>query len=95
MIEASGIRKSFGTLEVLKGIDFRADKAEVVSIMGASGAGKSTLLCPHRMKENCSLTELTYWVSRKNHCPYSGTGKSASYSSFTIFCLNSHPLKMS
>ena len=44
MIEASGIRKSFGTLEVLKGIDFRADKAEVVSIMGASGAGKSTLL---------------------------------------------------
>ena len=44
MIEALGIEKSFGTLKVLKGIDFRAAKAEVVSIMGASGAGKSTLL---------------------------------------------------
>ena len=44
MIEAIGIEKSFGTLKVLKGIDFRAAKAEVVSIMGASGAGKSTLL---------------------------------------------------
>lgn len=44
MIEALGIEKSFGTLKVLKGIDFCAAKAEVVSIMGASGAGKSTLL---------------------------------------------------
>lgn len=44
MIEALGIEKSFGTLKVLRGIDFRAAKAEVVSIMGASGAGKSTLL---------------------------------------------------
>ena len=44
MIHAKGIEKSFGTLKVLKGIDFSADKSEVVSIMGASGAGKSTLL---------------------------------------------------
>ena len=44
MIQAKGIEKSFGSLKVLKGIDFCADKAEVVSIMGASGAGKSTLL---------------------------------------------------
>ena len=44
IIEATGIEKSFGDLKVLKGIDFQADKAEVVSIMGASGAGKSTLL---------------------------------------------------
>lgn len=44
MIEAREIRKSFGQLEVLKGIDFSSDKSEVVAIMGASGAGKSTLL---------------------------------------------------
>lgn len=44
IIEAKNIHKSFGTLEVLKGVDFSARKAEVVSIMGASGAGKTTLL---------------------------------------------------
>lgn len=44
IIEAKSIVKSFGTLQVLKGIAFGAEKGEVVSIMGASGAGKSTLL---------------------------------------------------
>ena len=44
MIQARGIEKSFGTLNVLKGLDFSVAKSEVVSIMGASGAGKSTLL---------------------------------------------------
>ena len=44
MIEALNIEKSFGSLKVLKGIDFRAERSEVVSILGASGAGKSTLL---------------------------------------------------
>lgn len=44
VIEAINIEKSFGTLKVLKGIDFSAREREVVSIVGASGAGKSTLL---------------------------------------------------
>lgn len=44
IIEAHDIHKSFGQLEVLKGIDFSADEAETVSIMGASGTGKSTML---------------------------------------------------
>ena len=44
IIECEDIRKNFGNLEVLKGIDFEVSESEVVSIMGASGAGKSTLL---------------------------------------------------
>lgn len=44
MIEIKGIRKSFGTLQVLKGIDLRIEKGEVVSIVGPSGSGKTTLL---------------------------------------------------
>lgn len=44
MILATGIEKTFGQLKVLKGIDFRSEGAQVVSIVGASGAGKSTLL---------------------------------------------------
>lgn len=44
MIDIKGITKSFGSLEVLKGIDLHIDKGEVVSIVGPSGAGKTTLL---------------------------------------------------
>lgn len=44
MVEGKNIRKSFGSLEVLKGIDLSIGSAEIVAILGASGAGKSTLL---------------------------------------------------
>lgn len=44
MIDIKGITKSFGKLQVLKGIDLHIDKGEVVSIVGPSGAGKTTLL---------------------------------------------------
>lgn len=44
ILQAESIEKSFGNLKVLRGIDFSAQKAEVIAIMGASGAGKSTLL---------------------------------------------------
>lgn len=44
IIEARGIHKSFGQLEVLKGVDFSAAERETVAVTGASGAGKSTLL---------------------------------------------------
>ena len=44
MIELQGITKSFGSLQVLKGVDLQVEQGEVVSIIGPSGAGKTTLL---------------------------------------------------
>src|SRR5690606_5206153 len=44
LLEGRGLTKSYGKLQVLKGIDISIGAAEVVSIVGASGAGKSTLL---------------------------------------------------
>lgn len=44
MLEAKNIRKSFAAAEILKGISFTLDKAQVLSVIGPSGSGKSTLL---------------------------------------------------
>ena len=44
MIEIKEVRKAFGDLEVLKGIDLTVNNGEVISVIGASGSGKSTLL---------------------------------------------------
>ena len=52
LIRVSGLYKSFGDLEVLKGIDTQIQKGEVVVIVGASGSGKSTLLRTLNLLEN-------------------------------------------
>jgi len=44
MLEANQITKSYGTLQVLKGVSLNVEKHEIVSVVGASGAGKTTLL---------------------------------------------------
>jgi polar amino acid transport system ATP-binding protein len=55
MIEIRGLHKSFGDLDVLKGIDFRVELREVVCVIGPSGSGKSTLLrCINLLEEPTS-----------------------------------------
>ena len=57
MIEIKNLKKSFGELEVLKGIDLHIDEGEVVVIIGPSGSGKSTLLrCINFLEEPTSGT---------------------------------------
>ncbi|MER6814856.1 amino acid ABC transporter ATP-binding protein [Spirillospora sp. NPDC000708] len=51
-VEISGLRKSFGANEVLRGIDFHVERGEVVCVIGPSGSGKSTLLrCVNLLEE--------------------------------------------
>jgi lipoprotein-releasing system ATP-binding protein len=44
MLDARGIEKNYGSLQILKGIDLSVAPAEIISIVGSSGAGKTTLL---------------------------------------------------
>ncbi len=58
-IEIRNLHKSFGDLEVLRGIDFQVEVGEVVCVLGPSGSGKSTLLrCVNRLEEPTSGTIL-------------------------------------
>ena len=60
VIEIRGLHKAFGSHEVLKGIDFAANKGEVVCIIGSSGSGKSTLLRCINLLENPDKGAICY-----------------------------------
>jgi len=60
MIEIKNIRKSFGTVEVLKGVDLSVNKGDVVAILGPSGSGKTTLLRCINFLETANGGTLTF-----------------------------------
>ncbi len=64
MIEVKGIHKAFGKNEVLKGVDLRVEKGEVVVILGPSGSGKTTLLRCINFLENADAGELAIGGTR-------------------------------
>lgn len=69
MIEIKNIRKSYGNLEVLKGIDLVIPEHKIITIVGASGAGKSTLL--HILGTLDTPDSGEIWYDRENIATYS------------------------
>ena len=72
VIEIRNLHKSFGALEVLKGVGMRAMKGQVISLIGSSGSGKSTLLRCANLLENSQQGEILFegepirWKGRSN-----------------------------
>ncbi|MFY0634894.1 MAG: ATP-binding cassette domain-containing protein [Vannielia sp.] len=60
VIEIRGLHKAYGSLEVLKGVDMRARKGEVISLIGSSGSGKSTLLRCANLLEDSQQGEILF-----------------------------------
>lgn len=60
LLEAQGVRKSFGQTEVLHGIDLSVERGDVVAILGPSGSGKTTLLRCLNFLERADAGELTF-----------------------------------
>ena len=67
MIQTQGITKSFGNLQVLKGIDLTINKGEVVAIVGPSGAGKTTLGKAFARYMNIPFIDLDWYIEERFH----------------------------
>lgn len=92
MLEINGIRKSFGDLEVLKGVDLKVDKGDVVAILGPSGSGKTTLLrCINFLETADEGTMIfggeTYHMNRMSRKDIAGIRKKTAFvfQSFNLF----------
>lgn len=60
MIEVKNLRKSFGDLDVIKGVDLKINKGDVISIIGPSGSGKTTLLRCMNFLEKADAGVMTF-----------------------------------
>ncbi len=60
VIDIHGLHKSYGSLEVLKGVDLRAERGHVVSLIGSSGSGKSTMLRCCNLLEDSQQGEIRF-----------------------------------
>ncbi len=85
-VELKNVKKSFGDLEVLKGIDLSVSEGEVVSVIGPSGSGKSTLLRIATFLETMDDGELSYMdkpvaVSENGHAKYVSASELRSFRS--------------
>ena len=60
MLEVKGVHKSFGSLEVLRGVDLTVEKGDVVAILGPSGSGKTTLLRCMNFLETAGSGTMTF-----------------------------------
>lgn len=92
MLEINGIRKNFGDLEVLKGVDLKVDKGDVVAILGPSGSGKTTLLrCINFLETADEGTMIfdgeTYHMNRMSRKDIAGIRKKTAFvfQSFNLF----------
>ena len=89
ILEIKHLRKSFGTHEVLKDIDFSVHKGDVISIIGASGSGKSTLLRCVNLLETPTSGEILYHgknvVGRHVNAPEYRSHVGMVFQSFNLF----------
>ena len=56
IIQTKGLKKSYGSLQAVKGVDFYVEKGKMFALLGPNGAGKSMFLSPHYMEEPRALT---------------------------------------
>ena len=90
MITAKNIEKSYGTLNVLRGVDLEIQQGEIVSIVGKSGAGKSTLL--HILGTLDKADRGSVFINGKNISAMNNTGLSAFRNNHIGFVFQFHHL---
>src|ERR1051325_7987365 len=85
MIQLSGVRKSFGSVEVIKGVDIAVDDGEFTVFVGPSGCGKSTLLRMIAGLESINGGDLVLNGKRINDVPPDQRGIAMVFQSYALY----------